>query len=193
MDDIHSGCNNVLPQVCFVQSGLPPAWRPKPAGQREHSPFPLSTSVRSNPDVHDSEQGYHRSDVATNCSINQTFQEQNKQESLGQLRCNSPIADQVASSGLCNVDADHEKSSTHEGVSSRSDASATATFAEAIDKGTSTESFNDRNFFIHDGLRGMDTHHSSQREAALRKFRLKRKDRCFQKKVYCYSYYYCVG
>ncbi|KAK8570344.1 hypothetical protein V6N13_003031 [Hibiscus sabdariffa] len=29
----------------------------------------------------------------------------------------------------------------------------------------------------------MDTHRSSQREAALAKFRLKRKDRCFEKKV----------
>ncbi|KAK8654448.1 hypothetical protein V6N13_128416 [Hibiscus sabdariffa] len=33
------------------------------------------------------------------------------------------------------------------------------------------------------GLKGMDTHRSSQREAALAKFRLKRKDRCFEKKV----------
>ncbi|KAK8702369.1 hypothetical protein V6N13_020725 [Hibiscus sabdariffa] len=29
----------------------------------------------------------------------------------------------------------------------------------------------------------MDAHHLSQREAALTKFRLKRKDRCFEKKV----------
>ncbi|XVF72939.1 hypothetical protein PTKIN_Ptkin12aG0160900 [Pterospermum kingtungense] len=183
MDDIHAGCNNVLPHVYFVQSGLPTARSPKPAGPREHSPFPLSTSVHSNPDAHYSEQVHHRSDEATNCSIDETIREQNKQESLGELKCNSPIVDQSASSGLCNVDTDHEKSSTHEGVSSRSDVSAAATFAEAIDKGTTTGSFNDSNLFIHDGFKVIDSHHSSQREAALRKFRLKRKDRCFQKKV----------
>ncbi|KAK9013688.1 hypothetical protein V6N11_041688 [Hibiscus sabdariffa] len=36
---------------------------------------------------------------------------------------------------------------------------------------------------VHDPEQGMDTHRSSQREAALTKFRLKRKDRCFEKKV----------
>ncbi|KAK8693672.1 hypothetical protein V6N13_071244 [Hibiscus sabdariffa] len=36
---------------------------------------------------------------------------------------------------------------------------------------------------VHDSEQGMDAHHLSQREAALTKFRLKRKDRCFEKKV----------
>ncbi|XVF22277.1 hypothetical protein REPUB_Repub12eG0159500 [Reevesia pubescens] len=183
MDDMYAGCNNVFPHVYYAQSDLPPEWSPKPARQREYSPFPLSTSVHSNPDVGDSEQGYHRSDDGTNCSIDQTVREQNKQEPVGELRCSSPIADQSACSSLCNGVANHEKSSMHGGVSSRSDASASATFAAAVDKGTTTEIFNDSNFFIHDGLKGMDTHRSSQREAALTKFRLKRKDRCFEKKV----------
>ncbi|XVF33079.1 hypothetical protein REPUB_Repub17cG0137300 [Reevesia pubescens] len=181
--DMYAGCNNVFPHVYHSQSDLPPEWSPKPAGQREYSPFPVSTSVHSNPDVHDSEQGYHRSDEATNCSIDQTLREQNKQEPVGELRCSSPIADQSACSSLCNDVANKEKSSTHGGVSSRSNASASATFAPAVDKGTTTESFNDSNFFVHDGLKGLDTHRSSQREAALTKFRLKRKDRCFEKKV----------
>ena len=46
------------------------------------------------------------------------------------------------------------------------------------------ESFNHSNFFIHDVFEGMDNHRSSQTKAALTKFRLKRKDRCFEKKVY---------
>ncbi|KAI3889861.1 hypothetical protein MKW92_033457 [Papaver armeniacum] len=35
----------------------------------------------------------------------------------------------------------------------------------------------------HNGIKGMDTLHTTQRELALNKFRLKRKDRCFDKKV----------
>ncbi|XWS46311.1 hypothetical protein CRYUN_Cryun14cG0054600 [Craigia yunnanensis] len=182
MDDMYAGCNNISPCIYHAQSSLPPAWSPKPAGQREYSPFPVSTSVQSNPDVHDSEQGYHRSDEATNCSIDQTVREKNKQEPVGEPRCGS-IADQSACSSLCNGVANHEKSRTQGGVPSRSDASASATFTAATDKGTTMENFNDSNFFIHDGFEGMDTLRSSQREAALTKFRLKRKDRCFDKKV----------
>ncbi|KAK6260485.1 hypothetical protein SCA6_014959 [Theobroma cacao] len=183
LDDMYAGCKNVFPHIYYAQSGLPPAWSPKPAGQREYSSFPVSTSVHSNPDVHDSEQGYHRSDEATNCSIDQTVQEQNKQDPVGEPRCSSTIADQSACSSLSNGVVNHENSSAQGGVSTRSDASASATFVAAVDNGTITESFNDSNFFNHDGLKGMDTHRSSQREAALTKFRLKRKDRCFEKKV----------
>ncbi|XP_022733460.1 two-component response regulator-like PRR95 isoform X2 [Durio zibethinus] len=183
MDDMYAGCNNVFPNVYYAQSSLPPAWSPNPDGQRDYSSFPMSTSVHSNLDVHNSEQGYHRSDEATNCSIDQTVREQNKQEPVGELRCSSPIADQSACSSLCNGGADHEKSSAHGGVSSRSDASASATFAAESDKHTTMETFNDSNFFIHDGFKGMVSHRSTQREAALTKFRLKRKDRCFEKKV----------
>ncbi|OMO64191.1 hypothetical protein CCACVL1_21964 [Corchorus capsularis] len=112
---------------------------------------------------------------------------QDKQEPVGEERCSSPTADQSACSSLCNGGGNHENSSAHGGVSSRSDASASASasanFAAAIDKGITTENFNDSKFFIHEGLKGMDSHRSSQREAALTKFRLKRKDRCFEKKV----------
>ncbi|XVE77340.1 hypothetical protein DITRI_Ditri13aG0054700 [Diplodiscus trichospermus] len=183
MDDVHAGSNNVFPLFYYVQSSLPSACSPKPIGQREYSPCPASTSVHSNPNVHDSEQGYHRSKEATNCSIDQTVREHHKEEPAGQLRCSSPMADQSACSSFCNGDADHKKSSPYGGVSSRSDASASATFAAATDKGTTVETFNDSNFFIHDGFKGMDTHRFNQREAALTKFRLKRKDRCFEKKV----------
>ncbi|XVF80316.1 hypothetical protein PTKIN_Ptkin15bG0061100 [Pterospermum kingtungense] len=183
MDDMHAGRNNIFPHVYYAQSSLPPAWSPKPAGQREYSPFPVSTSVHSNPDVHNSEQGYHWSDEATYSSNDQTVRQHNKQEPVGELRCTSPIADQSTCSSLCNGVADQEKSITHRDVSSRSEASASATFTAATDQGTTTESVNDSNFFIHDGFKGMNIHRSSQREAALTKFRLKRKDRCFEKKV----------
>ncbi|KAL4384630.1 hypothetical protein GQ457_15G020170 [Hibiscus cannabinus] len=183
MHDMYATCKNISSQVGYGQTRLSPEWRLKPAGQRECSPFPLTNSVHSNLEFNDSEQGYHQNDESTTCSIDETVQEQNKQEPVGEPRCSSSIADQSACSSLCNGAGNIENNSAHVGVSSGSDASASASFAAAIDKGTATVSFNYNNCLSHDGLKGMYTLRSSQREAALTKFRLKRKDRCFEKKV----------
>lgn len=183
MDDVHAGCNDVSPHFYHAKSSLPPACSPKQVGKQEYSPLPVSTSVHSDPDVDDSEQRYRWCDEATNSSNDQTLQGQNKQEPIEELRCSSLIDDQSACSHLCNDVENHEKSCTHGAVPSWSNASSVVTLAAAIDKGTTMETFNNSNCFIHDGLKGMDTHRSSQREAALMKFRLKRKDRCFEKKV----------
>lgn len=43
--------------------------------------------------------------------------------------------------------------------------------------------------FVHDGMQQMDFLRMNQREAALTKYRLKRKDRCYEKKVYIYILY----
>ena len=51
-----------------------------------------------------------------------------------------------------------------------------------VSKNTS-DGFSDSGCHNYDGFRVTDSHHSSQREAALVKFRLKRKERCFEKKV----------
>ncbi|XP_039001243.1 two-component response regulator-like APRR3 isoform X2 [Hibiscus syriacus] len=181
MDDMHPGCNNVFPHVYHAQSNPPLDSSSEPAGRQEQSPIHVSTSAHTNPDVHDPEQGYNLSDEGTNCSIDQTVKEETKQELAGLLRCISPIANQSACSSLCDGLDNHEKGSAHGDISSRSSASTTG--AAAIDRGTTIRSFNDSNSFIQEGLKGMDSHRSSQREAALTKFRLKRKDRCFEKKV----------
>ncbi|GMI98952.1 hypothetical protein HRI_003564500 [Hibiscus trionum] len=186
MDDMHPECNNVVPHIYYAQPNPPLEGSSEPAERQEYSPIPVSTSAHTNPDVHDPEQGYQRSEEAINCSIDQTVKEQTNQEPVGQLRCISPIASQSACSSLCDGVDNHEKGRAHGDISSRSDASASTTGAAAIDRGTTTGSFNDSNLFIQDGLKGMDTHRSSQREAALTKFRLKRKDRCFERKTAMY-------
>ncbi|MBA0686016.1 hypothetical protein Goari_013646, partial [Gossypium aridum] len=183
MDDVHAGCNDVSPHFYHAKSSLPPACGPKQVGKQEYSPLPVSTSVHSDPDVDDSEQCYRWCDEATNSSNDQTLQGQNKQEPIEELRCSSLIDYQSACSRLCNDVENHEKSCTHGAVPSWSNTSSVVTLAAAIDKGTTMETFNNSNCSIHDELKGMDTHRSSQREAALMKFRLKRKDRCFEKKV----------
>ncbi|GLT84855.1 hypothetical protein SLE2022_030660 [Rubroshorea leprosula] len=177
LDEVSDGNEQAFTPMVYAKSGLPPSWSSKPGAQREHSSFPVNTSVHSNPDIHDSEQGYHWSGETANCSIDEIVYELKKQESVGEQRCSSPVAVESACSSLCNGTLNYENSSTYGGVSSRSDASL-------HDKVTAIEIVKGSNINGHDeGLKGMESHHSSQREAALKKFRLKRKDRCFEKKV----------
>ncbi|KAK8630879.1 hypothetical protein V6N13_079650 [Hibiscus sabdariffa] len=49
MHEMFVACKNIIPQVDYGQTGLSP----------ECSPFPLTTSVHSNLEFNDSEQGYH--------------------------------------------------------------------------------------------------------------------------------------
>ncbi|KAE8721509.1 hypothetical protein F3Y22_tig00015910pilonHSYRG00102 [Hibiscus syriacus] len=113
MDDMHAGCDNILPHFYHAQSGLPSSCSPKHAAKQEYAAIPaVSTSVHSDPDFLDSEQGYHWSDEATNTYVFQTVQGQEKQD-LEELRCSSLIEDQSACSHLCNDVLDHGKSSAH--------------------------------------------------------------------------------
>ncbi|GKU87853.1 hypothetical protein SLEP1_g2186 [Rubroshorea leprosula] len=177
LDNGCDGYGHGFTPVDHTQSGSPPSMSPKLGGRQDPSSFPVSTSVHSNPDIHDSEQGYHQSDETANCAIDQSVYELKNQESVGEPRSSSPAAGQSACSSLCNGAMNHESSSAYGGVSSRSDASC-------HDKVTAIEGVNGSNIYVHDGVsKGMDSHRSSQREAALTKFRLKRKDRCFEKKV----------
>ncbi|XP_031251094.1 two-component response regulator-like APRR3 [Pistacia vera] len=178
-DNIGAGYTHVFPPVFYTQSGLPPACSPKSPCQREQSPFPSCTSVHSNPDVHDLE-GHRQSDETINNSIDQTVCEQNNVESLEELRRSSAAAGQSTCSSLCNGLGNINNAGTYGGFSNRMHENAT--LSEAVEKGTAPENLNGT-LFIHGGFRNMDCHRSSRREAALTKFRLKRKDRCFEKKV----------
>ncbi|KAJ6404435.1 hypothetical protein OIU84_012595 [Salix udensis] len=62
----------------------------------------------------------------------------------------------------------------------RHDSPAAVVTAE---KSMAQENLNNGGNFNHDGFGGIDSYRSSQREAALTKFRMKRKDRCYEKRV----------
>ncbi|KAK4848140.1 hypothetical protein QYF36_009745 [Acer negundo] len=171
----------VIGQSGQAESGLPLAWNPKSRCQREQSPFPTCTSAHSNPDIYGLEQGYQRGDGTTSNSIEQAVCEQKDVELLEEMRQDSPADGQSACSSLCNGLGNNDNSFTIGGPCSRIDENATLT--RAINKGTAPESMNEGTLFSHDRFRGTDSHRTSQREAALTKFRLKRKDRCFEKKV----------
>ncbi|KAI5568258.1 hypothetical protein BDE02_12G003500 [Populus trichocarpa] len=92
----------------------------------------------------------------TNDSTNGSLQKQeDRLDSLEDRGLISPATDQSASSSFCNGAASHFNS-----------------------MGDASESKNEEGAFTHSY-----SHRSIQREAALTKFRLKRKERCYEKKV----------
>ncbi|KAJ4831530.1 hypothetical protein Tsubulata_048224 [Turnera subulata] len=181
LDNISSGYGHGFPSVYYAQPSMPSAWSPKLANQREQSPFQSSTSQYSNSEVNNSEQNHRRSDETTNHSAEQSAQRQNNVEAVEELKSGSPAAGQSTSSSLCNSVANPNHSSAYGSLCSRSDGNDNS--AVTAEKSLAPESSSDGGFLIHDRFRGMDSLRSSQREAALTKFRLKRKDRCYEKKV----------
>ncbi|GAV74745.1 Response_reg domain-containing protein/CCT domain-containing protein [Cephalotus follicularis] len=163
------------------QSGLPSAWSPKFSYQQENSPLTMSTSIHSNAEIYGSGKGYNKSDETLNHSGDLNMDEQNNMEPMGDLRQDSPVVGQSEGSSLCNGVANHNSSSLYGGISSGSENVATS--VAVVEKALAPQNFKDGGIFAHDKFRGMDSYHSSQREAALTKFRLKRKDRCYEKKV----------
>lgn len=178
-NDSYSGYGQFYPSLFYTQQGLSNILSPKSACQREKSPFP--TSIHSNPDTHYSGQSYHRFKETTNYSIDQVEPEQNNLGRMEELIPGSPTGDQSACGTLCNGAASHINSVEDGTIYNRSDENAPSSMA--VEKATASESLNDTSVLAHEGFRGMDSLRSSQREAALTKFRLKRKDRCFEKKV----------
>lgn len=106
----------------------------------------------------------------------------NNLESVEEQSHGSSVAGQSASSSLCNDVLSHLSSNLHGSICNRNDGK-TAPDA-AVVRTNAPESVNNEYLHNNDRLKGMDSHHSTLREAALMKFRLKRKDRCFEKKVY---------
>ena len=169
------GHGNAFTSVFYAPSGPHPVWSPKPVCQNESSPFPTSTSSQSNPESHNSDQ-YHE------CSNDATCLNQNVKEDadLDQERRDSPAADQSAGYSLCHDASYHVNSSAYGSMDSGNDGHATS----AIVSKNNPEVFSDSVCHNYDGSRGTESHRTSQREAALTKFRLKRKERCFEKKVF---------
>ncbi|KAF5743876.1 pseudo-response regulator 9 [Tripterygium wilfordii] len=174
--DICAGNNHVLTHMCHKQSGLPSVWTPKVSCQQEQSRVPTSTSVS----VHNSEQVCHRSNETTNTSSDQDMHEQNKMDTMEGPGFGSSAAGQSATSSLCNGFMDHDNDGAYGSSFNKSERKSNLPVID--DRGRAPESL-DSSRIIHDRFLGMDSNRLSQREAALMKFRLKRKERCYEKKV----------
>ncbi|WCJ22514.1 Two-component response regulator-like APRR5 [Euphorbia peplus] len=183
LDQTCNGYIRASPPVCDAQTVLPEGSSPKLASQHEQSPFAISTLNNPDPDTQKYE---NKVDETTVNSLGQNTQHNNVQhnnvEVVEEAKPGSPASCYSMSSSVSNSVADHNNSSAYGNFSGRSDGNAS--FAATSDKANVSESLNDSGrLFVRDGFRGMDAHRSSQREAALNKFRLKRKDRCYEKKV----------
>jgi len=175
LDNISTGCGHVFSPLCYTQSNA--AWNPNLAG-RQQSPFPTTASVHSNPEVLDSKQNHK-------CYVDQNDLQQNNREPVDEMTHDSPAAGQSTSSSLCNRVANNNNSSAYESFGSGNDVNASS--VGTAEKSMAQENLNNGGNFNHDGFGGSDSYRSSQREAALTKFRLKRKDRCYEKRV-CTTY-----
>nr|XP_048335331.1 two-component response regulator-like PRR95 isoform X1 [Ziziphus jujuba var. spinosa] len=178
-DNVSPGYGQFFPSLFYTQQSASSIWSPKSACQREKSPFP--TSGHSNPDTHTSEKGHHHYEETINNSVDQDKPEHDNFDTMEELRPGSPTDEQNASSNLSNGAASHISGVAYGTSDSRGDGNGSS--GMAVEKATAPQSVNDTSHFIHEGFKGMDSLRSSQREAALTKFRLKRKDRCFEKKV----------
>ncbi|KAJ6686346.1 TWO-COMPONENT RESPONSE REGULATOR [Salix purpurea] len=137
----------------------------------------------SNPEALDSKQN-HRCSAETTYYVDQNDLQQNTMEPVDEMRHDSPAAGQSTSSSLCNVVANNKNnnnSSAYESFGSRNDGNASSVVT--AEKSMAQENLNNGGNFNHDGFGGIDSYRSSQREAALTKFRMKRKDRCYEKRV----------
>lgn len=183
-DNVFPGYGQFFPSLFYTQQSASPKLSPKSACQRE-SPFP--TSTHSNRDALNSGQGYHQFEDTTNNSVDQEEPNNANFDPMEESRPGSPADEQSASSNLCNGAANHISNVACGTIGSRSDGNGSSDMA--VEKASASQSVNDTSHFIHEGFRGMDSLRSSQREAALTKFRLKRKDRCFEKKVSSFLFY----
>ncbi|XP_051137982.1 two-component response regulator-like APRR3 [Andrographis paniculata] len=162
-DHMTSAYDSVMPSIYSVKSGSQGA---------SHCSGPLSqlnTFHPANSRPSTSQQFLSLVDLKLSKSIDQT--EAKLGEKLEDQRHIPPENDQSASSSYCNGNMSHNQS-TGSGSHGKLD-------AVSIFKTAPSECGNEERLPVLEG----SSHRSIQREAALTKFRQKRKDRCFEKKV----------
>ncbi|KAJ1390631.1 Signal transduction response regulator, receiver domain [Sesbania bispinosa] len=162
--------SKIFTSVFPAQPVLHPIRNVKPVCQKESSPFPSSTSSQSNAETHNSDQHNHRSNDA---NYTCPFDKMN----LDHAKHDSSATGQSANN-FCNDAANHINSA-YGSIDCGNDGKATSTMIAE----NNPEIFSGGGCQNYDGFRLTDSHRSSQREAALTKFRLKRKERCYEKKV----------
>ncbi|KAL6291740.1 hypothetical protein ACE6H2_009250 [Prunus campanulata] len=169
-NNLGNGYGTALPPMFCTQSS--PSPMPSSAAQRESS-FLMNAFYPANLQKDKSEQVFGTLYQHAKAPMDQTLhnQDQRFDEDRGHI---SSTTDQSASSGFCNGTAGHLNTMGYgSACGSNSNVDQGAIFR------TAPESKNEDTFFTHSG----NSHRSIQREAALNKFRLKRKDRCYDKKV----------
>ncbi|XP_043716642.1 two-component response regulator-like PRR95 isoform X2 [Telopea speciosissima] len=177
-DGLYASYATVLPPMFYESAQLP--LRGQSTGSRlEPSTVCLNLSHQPNPETQ-YEQGCHFQDQNADSSTNQTLREQvHNIEDLEDPSDVSPPTGQSANSCIYNGARSYLNSSGCGSVCNGNNGNVTAVIAARA----TVECRSGESLFVHDRVGGMDPHCSTHREAALTKFRLKRKDRCYEKKV----------
>ncbi|XP_058086725.1 two-component response regulator-like PRR95 [Magnolia sinica] len=177
LDGFYAGYGALLPPIFYQQSVPqgPPPWSTSSSSQQEA--VHVNSSHQSNLETHDSEQNHYSHDQIADKPICQAVpgQEQNMESEQDPGHVLSATG-QSRSSNPCNGSGGHLNSSGCGSVCNGSSKNGAVV-------GAASESGNDEGLSAHDGATMKDYQRISQREAALTKFRLKRKDRCYEKKV----------
>ncbi|XP_068635642.1 two-component response regulator-like PRR95 isoform X2 [Aristolochia californica] len=168
-DGLNAGYGALL-QPVFYGHPRPPLWSANPVNQSEGF---HENSNQSDQEAHHAEESHYLHDQNTCKSIYKPVPRHDQLESDG-TRHGASFNAQSGSSGICNGSKSYINSSAF--GSECNGSNRNITHATVVESGT------DEGPFTNDGFRVVD-YRSSQREAALIKFRLKRKDRCFEKKV----------
>ncbi|RDX94314.1 Two-component response regulator-like PRR95 [Mucuna pruriens] len=169
-NDLCTAYGSVLPSVFRTQSG-PPAPSPSSVVLLEPN-FQVNAFYQSNT-KECSEQLYEpRGPNANNTQNYIVYTQEHKSEHAEDRGHISPTTDQSVSSSFCNGNASHLNSIGYGSNCGSCSNVDQVTTVRATSEGKNEDLTNNGN-----------THRSIQREAALNKFRLKRKERCYEKKV----------
>ncbi|KAL0452367.1 UNVERIFIED_CONTAM: Two-component response regulator-like APRR5 [Sesamum latifolium] len=154
------------PTISSVRPGLAETSFPHPQQREISQPIPVRDRRPSS-----SQQFHNIIDQRISNAIDQTDKQQGqKLETLEDRVHVSPANDQSGNGSFYNGHISHHHT-TGSGSNVKIDSTSVVK--------TIPECGNEEGSHVHEGA----SHHSIQREAALNKFRLKRKDRCFEKKV----------
>ncbi|GLT37364.1 hypothetical protein SLA2020_116850 [Shorea laevis] len=165
LNNLCAGYNSVLPPSFYNKSSASPvpSPSPSPSNQQEHA-------FRVNP-FNMSEQLYDHLIPNEKHSTNKALQKVDKLDSLEDRGQISPATDQSTTSSFCNGDRTH--------LNGSGCGNACACNGEVTAVNASVEGRKEHGLLSPSG----NSNPSIQREAALTKFHLKRKDRCYEKKV----------
>ncbi|GLT26658.1 hypothetical protein SLA2020_017080 [Shorea laevis] len=169
LNNLCAGYNSVLPPSFYNKSSASPvpSPSPSPSNQQEHA-------FRVNP-FNMSEQLYDHLIPNEKHSTNKALQKVDKLDSLEDRGQISPATDQSTTSSFCNGDRTH--------LNGSGCGNACACNGEVTAVNASVEGRKEHGLLSPSG----NSNPSIQREAALTKFHLKRKDRCYEKKKVWFS------
>lgn len=175
-----TGYGSVVPPIFCTPSGLSSMPSPCSAGQQELN-FRTNPCHLSRHETGDSQCLCNPLEQNVNNSTTQTnHKPEHKLDSVEGQGHFCPATDQNSSSSFSNGGASHLNSFGH---GSLRGSNGNTNPAAAVLRAAAAEGKNEEGVFSYEG----HSQRSIQREAALTKFRLKRKDRCYEKKVLLHS------